>query len=145
MADPGLVSGEQVEAYLSSPVVMDTLDDDNDGTIDTVAMAQVLADSQAYFLATVRGMYELPLTAPIDPFVVTVILHIVHCQLVKRFPERFKKGVKICEEAKELLQDIRKGDLQLAHPVRGDGFTPQCASYEPRGYEKLEGGESGQT
>lgn len=145
MADPGLVTSDQVEAYLSSPVVMDTFDDDNDGTIDSVSMAQVLSDSQAMFLASIRGLYELPLVAPIDPFVVTVILHIVHCQAVKRFPERFKKGVKICEEAKELLQDIRKGDLQLAHPVRGDGFAPQCASFDPRGYEAIEGDQTGQT
>jgi hypothetical protein len=138
VADPGLVTSDQVGAYLSSQVVIDTLDDDNNGVFDPASMAQVLADSQARFLATVRGIYELPLVAPIDPFVVTVILQIVHCQLVKRFPERFKKGVSICEEAKETLADIRKGELELAHPVRGDGFVPVCGSYESRGYDALD-------
>lgn len=137
MAD--LVSREQVEAYLSLPVVVDTLDDDNNGQVDNASFNRVLTDSQAIFLASIRGTYELPLTAPIDPFVETVILQIFHCQLIKRFPERFKRGVKICDEVTELLKGIRGGDYVLAHPVRSDGFTPQCSSKEERGYDLLEG------
>lgn len=137
MASP-LVTQEQVEAYLSTPVVLDTLDDNNDGQIDIVAKDQVIADSSAIFMATVRGTYETPLIAPIDPFVITVVLQLVHCQLVKRFPERFKQDLTVCKEAKELLAGIRTNEYQLDHPRRSDAGSPQCDSYEARGYERLE-------
>ena len=133
-----LVTLAQVEAFLSSPVVVDTLDDDNDGTIDIVAKDQVIADASALFMANARGIYETPFTAPIDPFVVTVILSLVHCQLVKRFPERFRAGLKVCEDAKELLKGIRDGELVLDHPRRSETGVPSCDSYEARGYEALE-------
>lgn len=133
-----LVTAAQVEAYLSSAVVTDTLDDDNEGTIDNVPRDQVMTDASAIFLASIRGAYQTPLVAPIDPFVVTVVLHLVHCQLVKRFPERFRAGLAVCDEAKELLKGIRTGDYQLDHPRRSDAGSPECSSYEPRGYEALE-------
>lgn len=135
---PALVTLAQVEAYLSSPVVVDTLDDDNDETIDTVAKDQVIADASAMFLATARSIYETPLVAPIDPFVVTVVLHLVHCQLTKRFPERFRTGLTVCEDAKELLKGIRNGDYQLDHARRAETGSPMCDSWEARGYEAIE-------
>lgn len=133
-----LVTGEQVEAHLSTPVVVDTLDDDNDGAIDPASLAQVIADAQAIFLASIRGIYETPLVAPIDPFVVTVVLMLVHCQLVKRFPERFKRGVAICDEAKELLKGIREREYVLDHVLRSDWDAPVCDSLPTRNYESLE-------
>lgn len=127
-----IVTGAMVEDYLSTPVVVDTLDDNNDGTIDINSMARVLADAEALFLASVRGTYAMPFVAPYDALAVTVILMLVHCQLVKRFPERFKRGVKICEEAKELLDQIRKGELQLDHPLKSTNDGPECFSLPQR-------------
>lgn len=132
------VDQPKVEAYLSSPVVVDTYDDNNDGAIDAAAIGRVITDAEAIFNATVRGIYELPLVGTLDPFVETVVLQLVHCQAIRRFPERFRNGLKVCEHVKELLTDIRKGNVQLGHPLLANARGPEVLSAEPRNYDALE-------
>lgn len=132
-----LVSEDDVTDYLSSPVVLDTMDDDNDGEIDPSVLARVVGDSEAMVFAAVRGIYELPLTPPIDPLLVTVSLQLVHCQLVRRFPERFRRNLTICKDAKELLGEIRSGDMQLAHALTDNSRAPGVDSLPARGYERI--------
>lgn len=133
-----LVTQQMVEDHMSSPVVKDTYDDDNNGVIDPAAMASAIDTSEAIFFGTVRGVYALPLTAPYDPLAIAVVLQLIHCQTIKRFPERFRNGLKVCEDVKGLLTDIRKGNLQLAHALISGSRDPEAFSETSRGYGALE-------
>lgn len=135
-----LVTRDQVIAHVSLPVAVDTLDDDNNGQIDNATLDLVISNSEALFYGAVRPAYEAPFLAPIDPLAVMVVLHIIHCQLAKRFPERFKKaGAMICETATELFRQVREGELHFAHPGRGGSLDgPECTSYTKRVLETCE-------
>lgn len=135
-----IVTRANVEDFMSSPVVRDTYDDNGDGNIDSGALEQIIELAEGMFFATIRGIYELPLVAPVDPFAKHVVLQLVHCQSIRRFPERFRNGLKVCEHVKELLTDIRKGNLKLDHPLKSDGRGPVADSLPGRCYEALEMG-----
>lgn len=127
-----IVTLEMVEAFMSSPVVVDTMDDDNDGTIDTPVIEQLISFGEAKLLATLRGLYELPLVGPIDPYVQLLTLQIIHCLAVKRFPERFRAGLKVCEDVDAELAKVRSGEVQLNHALRSDAASPEAWSNPPR-------------
>ncbi len=129
-----IVSQAEVEAYLSTPIVRATYDDNNDGAIDSESLRLIIEISEALFLAHVRGVVPVPLTAPIDPFAKYVVCQIVHCQSIKRSPEVFRQGLSVCEEVTAILKQIRSGELQIATPpaptVYGGG--PQAESFSSR-------------
>lgn len=124
-----IVSEAEVTAFFSTGIVRATYDDDNDGGVDTASLALIIDTSEALFLAHVRGLVPVPLVAPVDPFAKYVVLQIIHCQSIKRFPEIFRQGLKVCEEVNELLKQIRKGELQL-----GGGAVPVADTSGPAAY-----------
>lgn len=123
------VTQAMVEAYLSAAVVRDTLDDDNSGAPDDVPVAQAIRDGEAITSGTMRGIYTMPLTAPIDPLVQTLTLKAIHCQLIQRHPERFRANASVCSEVAQMRKEIRSGDLQLGHPLITGARDPQVDSF----------------
>ena len=136
-----IVSNDDVENFMSSPVVKATYDDNNDGTVDLASLGIIIDTSEALFFGTIRGIYALPLVGPIDPLAKHIVLQLVHCQSIKRFPEIFRNDTKVCEDAEKLLDQLRSGELKLAHPfLQGPDATngPSVDSELPRGYGLLE-------
>lgn len=134
-----IVNPDEVKLFLSTKVVERTYDDNNDGTIDGPSLLLIIDVSEGLFLATIRGLYELPLVAPVDPFAKQVVLQLVHCQSIKRHPEVFRQDSKsVCDDVEMLLKQIRSGDLQLDIPLRDGSTGPVAGSLTPRGYERLE-------
>lgn len=128
-----------VEDFLSAQVVRDTYDDDNDGAFDVDAVNRHITDAEALVKGSMRGVYQLPLVAPIDPLVVSATLQTVHCLAIRRHPERFRaKGDAICKAAQDLREDIRKGNVQLDHPLIETARLPSVDSFPSRGLESLE-------
>lgn len=123
------VTQAMVEAYLSAAVVRDTLDDDNSGAPDDIPVGQAIHDGEALIGGTMRGIYVMPLTAPIDPLVQTLTLKAIHCQLIRRHPERFRANTSVCDEVAQLRKDIRSGDIQLAHPLITGARDPMVDSF----------------
>jgi hypothetical protein len=112
-----IVTQQEVEYFLSTAIVRSTYDDDNDGGIDTASLALIIETSEGLFLAHVRGIIPVPLALPIDAFAKHVVLSIIHCQSIKRFPEVFRKGLTVCADVAELLKQIRTGELQIGGQV----------------------------
>lgn len=142
-----LVTDKEVSDFMSSQVVRATYDDNNDGTVDGDSLKLIVATSEGLFKANVRGIYELPLaTNPtgVDPFAKHVVLQIIHCQSIKRFPELFRTTAStVCEDVTKLLEQIRKGELKLDHPLiqaTHAASMPSADSLPARGYEYLEPG-----
>jgi hypothetical protein len=136
-----IVSDQEVSDFMSSQVVRATYDDNNDGTVDADSLKIIVDTSEGLFFATVRGIYQLPLQGAIDAFDKLVVLQIIHCQSIKRFPELFRNDTKVCDDVAELLKGIRKGELKLAHPLlEADQAAtgPSVDSLPARGYEHLE-------
>ena len=136
--DGAYVTLQMVEDFLSSARAVATFDDGNDGEMDPAATGRVIADMEATFDASIRALYEMPLVAPIDPIVPATVLQLIHCQAIKRFPEVYRGAEHVCDDAKTILDQIRKGELTLDHPLRAGSFEPSADSLEPRGYETLE-------
>lgn len=109
-----IISQAEAETFLSSSIARSTFDDNNDGSIDSSAIEQMLSISEGLFLANIRGVTPTPLVEPIDPFAKYVVLQIFHCQCIRRFPEVFRQGLSICDEVKDLLKQVRSGELQVA-------------------------------
>lgn len=136
-----IVSDQEVQEFLSSQIVRATFDHDNDGTIDGSSLSLIVTTSEGLFLANIRGTYELPLLATVDAFAKHVVLQIIHCQCIKLFPELFRTGLTVCEEVAKLLEQIRKGELKLNHPLvqAEQAASVLCADSLPsRRYDALE-------
>lgn len=137
-----IVSDAEVTAFMSSPIVKATFDDDNDGVVDASSLAIIVDTSEGLFFANIRALYELPLSVPIDPFAKHVVLQIIHCQCIKRHPELFRAtAASICEEVAELLKQLRKGELRLNHPLLAPANAatgPAVDSIASRDLELLE-------
>lgn len=142
-----IVTQAEVEKYLSTPVVRATYDDNNDGGIDGPSLAIIIASSEALFLAHLRGLVPLPLTAPIDPFAKDIVFQIVHCKSIKRFPEIFRQGNSVCEEVEKLLEKIRKGELKIdtAAPPAAEATGLGCESFTSRYIHERDFGPEGRS
>lgn len=130
-----------VKDYMSSAIVRATYDDNNDGVIDPGVIAQEIRLAEARFDGVARAIYAYPLTSPIDPLVIDIVLRLIHCRAIKRAPEVARQqGVTVCEDVEALLKDLRDGKLVLDHalPAGGAGLEPAAMSECPRGYDRLE-------
>jgi len=140
----------KLEAFVAPHVVKQVLDDDDNGAPDASAVARCISDGEAILNGKLRGVYILPLIAPIDTLVETISLMLASGFLAQRHAEYVRyDGGKRLEEGLKLADQLREGDMQIDHPLvgtsgTGDGDTttggaPDALSYTPRGFNAILG------
>lgn len=131
------VDDAAVQEYLSAAVTRENCNESG-GAIDPEALAGYIARGESLTNGTLRGVYVLPLVAPIDELVITCTLQNIHCIAARRRPEIYQGAKEICEAAAELRAEIRSGAAQLDHPLVSSVRVPGVDSLDSRCLEQTE-------
>ncbi len=116
-----LITQTQLEARLSSNVVAQIYDDNNDGTGDTNPVAQLLSDASAYVLSWVAPAYGDPASLESSPFaseLVRTALDAAEWMAAKRHGEYVRK------DWEKLKASNRQDMLDLRTQMRSMGESP---------------------
>lgn len=132
------IQQSDVEDELSADVVQRLLDDEQNGWPKGTAVARLIANAENTFDGRIRGVYALPLTAPLDPLVATICLALVKAGAAKRFPHIVQMAWEpLAKDAQEQLTMLREHDMELLHPLANGAAVPDALSDEPRGFDKI--------
>lgn len=119
-----------LEDRVSRTVLVQILDDDNNGTVDTAKFERLREDACAYVDGFLRRIYPLPLPGPEVPSEVKrLALDRAEAVLAVRHPEyRRIDGEKLKEQNRRELMDLAEGktrlDVQgLPEPAANQGGT----------------------
>lgn len=119
-----------LEDRVGKKVLIEVLDDNSDGTVDTRALERLIKDACSYVDSFLRRVYPLPLPGPEVPNEVQrLALDVAQAMLAERHPEYRKiDGAKLRERAEKELNDLAEGrrrlDVQgLPEPAANEGGT----------------------
>lgn len=116
-----LITQTQLEARLSSNVVAQIYDDNNDGTADTNPITQLLSDASAYVLSWVAPAYGDPASFESSPFASELIraaLDAAVWMAAARHPEYVRR------DWEKLKASNRQDMLDLRTQMRSMGESP---------------------
>lgn len=98
-----------LEKRLSARVVAEILDDDSDGTADTDAVDQLIADAESWMAARVQQHYPLSSVQAADlSEVKRLCLDVAVCYAYERHPE-YVRSAPPWERVRSDFSDLRKG------------------------------------
>jgi hypothetical protein len=104
------------------------------GAPDSDVIALYIEEAEAIFEAkALRGIYLLPLQAPIDPLAETVVLRIFTALFAERHPEVMRiDPEKSMASAMAWCDQIRQGKMQIGHALAKGSSMPDAISFEQR-------------
>jgi len=107
-----------IEARVSAAVLVQILDDNEDGVVDTVPLARLIADSEAYVEGFLRGNYDLAALRAMGTAcpseVKRLCLDVAVSFLWDRFPEYVRAdGAALMRRAREDMVALRQGVTRL--------------------------------
>lgn len=104
-----------IEAEIPGPHLVEALDDDGDGLMDTGALDQVIANASAAVDALIAGAYTVPLADPAPAMVQRAAL-VFACETIYRrrqVPEERNPFAKESGELRVWLMGVGRGEQKL--------------------------------
>jgi phage gp36-like protein len=101
---------QDIEDAISTQILTQMTDDNEDGSIDTAVVDRGLAEAAAKIDGALAVHYVVPLSAPYPPIVVAANVWLAVCAIALRRGVMPEDYVSTCEEWKEWLERVRKGE-----------------------------------